>query len=270
MDIRSAVFVKSAANLAQCPLPNLPEYAFIGRSNVGKSSLINMLVAQQGLAKTSSTPGKTQTINHFLINDGWYLADVPGYGFAKVSKSMRRDWNFMLREYLQGRPNLMNTFVLVDSRLEAQKIDIEFINWLGEAGLPLTIVMTKSDKVGSQKVLLSAAAFNKKLQETWQQAPPLFISSAEEKWGREDILSYIEKVNENFDPSLLPTITAELEDAALRRKAHVKPPVEKIRVAAHTKSVKQQAAAKKKKAKDESPKAKKPKNVNWNKYDPLD
>lgn len=178
-----------------CPAPDKPEYAFIGRSNVGKSSLINMLTEQKGLAKTSSSPGKTQLINHFLINDSWYLVDLPGYGYAKVSKGAREDWRKMINYYFQKRENLTCVFVLIDSRHEPMKVDLDFINYLGNLGVPFVIVFTKLDKQSSIKTDSTIAAYTRKLRETWDELPRMFRTSAEKKIGREEILGFIEEVN---------------------------------------------------------------------------
>lgn len=199
MIINTASFVKSSARLSQCPEPELPEYAFIGRSNVGKSSLINMLTGRTKLAKTSSTPGKTQTINHFLINDSWYLADLPGYGYAKVSKKMRAEWKQLIHNYILKRENLMNLFVLIDSRHKPIESDLEFIHFLGTNQVPLSLVFTKSDKQKSSGLKEVLASYENVLRETWEELPPIFISSTEEKRGREEILAYIEKTLRYFE-----------------------------------------------------------------------
>jgi GTP-binding protein len=201
MQITEAKFFISNTDFEKCPAPVLPEYAFIGRSNVGKSSLINMLTGKKNLAKTSGTPGKTRLINHFLINAKWYLVDLPGYGYAKVSKTSKASWDKMIRDYLLKRKNLMNVFVLVDSRLEPQKIDLAFINWLGEKTIPFSIVFTKSDKLKKQQIIYSIENYKKELKKSWDELPPLFISSAEKKIGREDILNYIEGINKDFSPA---------------------------------------------------------------------
>lgn len=198
MIIKNISFVQCVADWKKCPEPNMPEYAFIGRSNVGKSSLINMLANNSSLAKTSSKPGKTQTINHFIVNNEWYLVDLPGYGYASISKSMREKWAKMIRAYLLNRSNLQLIFVLVDSRLEPQKIDIEFINQLGEDGIPFAIIYTKSDKISATQAKNNIEKFRKKLLETWEELPQDFLSSAETKQGKEEILNYIEEVNKLF------------------------------------------------------------------------
>src|ERR1043166_8591869 len=200
MEIRSAEFVISNTDVAKCPAPVLPEYAFIGRSNVGKSSLINMTTGKKNMAKTSATPGKTRLINNFRINNIWYLVDLPGYGFAKVSKTEKATWDKMIRDYLLKRKNLMNVFVLVDSRLDPQKIDVTFINWLGEKQVPFSIVFTKSDKLKKQQIIFSVEQYKKELRKFWEELPPLFITSAEKKTGRDELLNYIEEINKNFKP----------------------------------------------------------------------
>ena len=204
MNITKAIYLQSVVDWRKCPTGRFPEYAFIGRSNVGKSSLINMLTRHNGLAKTSSKPGKTQTINHFLINDNWYLVDLPGYGYASISKTMREKWTAMIDHYLTLRPNLQLVFVLIDSRIDPQKNDLEFINRLGENGVPFAIVFTKTDKVSKLKVSQNVAKFKEKMLETWEDLPPFFLSSAEKGDGRDEILNYIEGINEAFDPSSLP------------------------------------------------------------------
>lgn len=198
MIVKSAEFICSNTQVSKLPPPEKPEYAFIGRSNVGKSSLINMLTAKKGLAKTSQTPGKTQLINHFLINDDWFLVDLPGYGYARISKSKKEDWNKFIRFYLDKRESLQCVMVLIDSRLEPQKIDLEFCNWLGEHGLPFVIIFTKADKQSSIKTDQSVAAFKKKLTETFEVMPDYFITSSENKLGREEVLGFIDSVNARF------------------------------------------------------------------------
>lgn len=194
MKITSADFVCSNSDYKKCPAPDKPEFAFIGRSNVGKSSLINMLVGKKGLAKTSGTPGKTQLINHFIINNSWYLVDLPGYGYAKTSQSNRVKWEKMILDYLTQRENLLNIFVLIDSRLEPQKIDIEFINELGESELPFAIIFTKSDKLTKNELAKSMAQYKKKLLEWWDELPPLYISSSETGIGKDEVLGYMESL----------------------------------------------------------------------------
>jgi len=178
-----------------CPAPTKPEYAFIGRSNVGKSSLINMLTEQKGLAKTSASPGKTQLINHFLINDTWYLVDLPGYGYAKVSKDSRESWRRMINYYLQHRENLTCVFVLIDSRHDPLKQDLDFLEYLGKAGVPFVIVFTKTDKQSAAKTDSTIAAYKRKLLETWEELPRIFLTSAVKRGGRDEILAYIDEVN---------------------------------------------------------------------------
>ena len=198
MEIKEAEFTISNTNYEKCPSPIFPEYAFIGRSNVGKSSLINMLTSRKGLAKTSTTPGKTQLLNHFLINKKWYLVDLPGYGYAKVSKTSKATWDRMIRDYLEKRKNLMTVFILIDIRLDPQPIDLRFIRWVGEKQIPLAIVFTKSDKISKQQVIFSVEQYKKELKKSWAELPLLFITSSEKKTGREDILNYIEETNKDF------------------------------------------------------------------------
>ncbi len=198
MIVKSAEFICSNTQVSKLPPPLKPEYAFIGRSNVGKSSLINMLVAKKGLAKTSQTPGKTQLINHFYINDLWYLVDLPGYGYARISKSKKEDWNKFIRTYLDKRESLQCVMVLIDSRLEPQKIDIEFCNWLGEKGLSFVLIFTKADKQSSIKTDQNIAKFKKALLATFDEVPPIFVTSAETQLGRDEVLGFIDGVNRNF------------------------------------------------------------------------
>lgn len=195
MIIKEAKFVCSNTEVAKCPETTLPEYAFIGRSNVGKSSLINMLTDRTKLAKTSSLPGKTQLINHFLINDSWYLVDLPGYGWARVSQTSRAKWAKMIKAYLRQRLNLACVFLLIDSRLEPQKSDLEFAQLLGEMGVPFVLVFTKIDKQSDQKTQASMAAFKQQLLETWEELPPIFTTSAAAKKGRDEILRFITDTN---------------------------------------------------------------------------
>ncbi|MDR2449197.1 MAG: ribosome biogenesis GTP-binding protein YihA/YsxC [Prevotellaceae bacterium] len=195
MSIKSATFVCSSAKVAQCPKSNLPEYAFIGRSNVGKSSLINMLTRHGGLAKTSSTPGKTQLINHFLINEAWHLVDLPGYGYAKASKTARSRFAAIITDYIRQRDALTLLFVLVDSRLEPQAVDLAFINSLGAAGVPFALVFTKTDKLGAGALQRNTAHYKEALAETWEELPLTFVTSAESGAGRDDLLNYIETIN---------------------------------------------------------------------------
>lgn len=193
MNIKSAEFVISNTELSRCPKPDKPEFAFIGRSNVGKSSLINLLTNRKDLAKTSGKPGKTQTINHFLINENWYLVDLPGYGYAGVSRTARKGWGKMIENYLLKRENLYCTFVLVDSRHEPQKLDVEFITWLGERQIPLALVLTKTDKLSKREMQESRRLLENKLKETWEELPPIFMTSAEKKIGKEDIHDFMDK-----------------------------------------------------------------------------
>ena len=196
--IRSASYVISNPDVSSCPQSTLPEYAFIGRSNVGKSSLINMLVNNKNLAKTSSKPGKTQTINHFIINKNWYLVDLPGYGFAKTSKTNREKWQKMISEYLLHRENLQVVFELVDSRLEPQQIDVDFINKLGESGIPFVIVFTKADKISTSKAMSNIQKMKNRLCETWEELPLMIKSSSLSRLGKDQILDYIEEINQQF------------------------------------------------------------------------
>lgn len=194
MEVLQSEFVKSSSGIEQCPEETLPEFAFIGRSNVGKSSLINMLTNNKKLAKVSGRPGKTQLINHFLINKSWFLVDLPGYGWAKVAKTEKAKWGEMIHDYLVQRGNLMITFVLVDSRLDPQPIDVEFINWLGEQGLPLGIIFTKSDKQSKNKSQSAMAKYRKTLKSTWDELPSFFLTSSSTFDGKEDVLKYIDNV----------------------------------------------------------------------------
>lgn len=191
MKIKEAVFVVSNSDISKCPTDEKNEFAFIGRSNVGKSSLINMLTGKKNLAKTSGTPGKTQLINHFLIDEKWYLVDLPGYGYAKASKTARYKWEKFISEYLTKRKNLMNTFVLLDARLEPQQIDLEFMNWCGEKGLPFSMVFTKIDKLSSTALQKNLAKYRKEMLKYWDELPPVFTSSSESGFGKEPILNYI-------------------------------------------------------------------------------
>lgn len=204
MEINEAEYIQSASQLKDLPKPILPEYAFAGRSNVGKSSLINMICDRRKLAITSSKPGRTQAINHFLINKSWYLVDLPGYGFAKVSKKQRESWQKMIKRYLTGRKNLVAVFVLVDMRIPIMDSDLEFIQLLGEAGIPLNIVFTKVDQVKQKDIHSKKEAYIKKLQETWSEAPSMIISSAKKGRGKKEILDYIDESNAVFDKGELP------------------------------------------------------------------
>lgn len=198
MEIKTAEFTISSPTVAMCPKDTKPEYAFIGRSNVGKSSLINMLCRNQKLAKTSATPGKTLLINHFIINREWYLVDLPGYGYAKRSKKEVQKLDNMIRGYILEREQLVNVFVLVDVRLEPQAIDLEFMNWLGISSVPFSIVFTKADKLSAQKVKANVEAYKQKMLETWEEMPPYFVTSAEKRDGREEVLNYIESINKDL------------------------------------------------------------------------
>lgn len=194
-EIKTAQFLMSNTNVKKCPAPDRPEYAFIGRSNVGKSSLINMLTNQKKLAKTSSRPGKTQLINHFIINDSWYLVDLPGYGYAKVSKKARNKFQAYIVDYILQRENLYCLFVLIDSRLEPQAIDLDFISWLGEKQVPFALVFTKADKLGKTKLASAVAHYKKELKKQWAELPPVLVSSAETGLGKEEILSFIDEAH---------------------------------------------------------------------------
>jgi len=191
-------YLQSVVEWNKCPPPSLPEYAFIGRSNVGKSSLINMLGNNRNLAKISSHPGKTQTINHFLVNNQWYLVDLPGYGYASISKTLRANWVKMIRDYIVLRENLQLVFVLIDSRIEPQKKDLEFIDQLGEMNTPFSIIFTKSDKVSNNMVEENVSAFKQKMLENWEELPPVFISSSKTGKGKDDILNYIDEINNHY------------------------------------------------------------------------
>ena len=198
MEIKKSEFTISSPTVQMCPKDNKAEYAFIGRSNVGKSSLINMLCNHKGLAKTSATPGKTLLINHFIINNEWYLVDLPGYGFAKRSKVMQKKLEQMISSYILMREQLVNVFVLIDIRHDPHTIDMEFINWLGESNIPFSIVFTKADKLAVTKVKPAAEKYMDKLRETWEELPPYFITSSEKKTGREEILDYIDGINKQM------------------------------------------------------------------------
>ncbi len=195
MDIKQAKFVVSNSSVSKCPRPDKPEYAFIGRSNVGKSSLINMLVNSKSLAKTSGKPGKTQLINHFLINEEWYLVDLPGYGFAKVPQTEKKKWEKFIREYIIKRENLYCLFVLVDIRHEPQMVDLEFIEWLGISFIPFSIIFTKADKLKPEEIEPKVEAYKKVLLEKWESLPDIFVSSADKFMGKAEILEFIDKVN---------------------------------------------------------------------------
>lgn len=199
MEINTAEFTVSNTDVRKCPIHTLPEYAFIGRSNVGKSSLINMLCRQKGLAKTSSKPGKTLLINHFFINCSWYLVDLPGYGFAKMSKDGRDKLRRMIESYILMRKELTNLFVLVDCRHEPQKIDLEFMEWLGVSNVPFSVVFTKADKLSASKLNLNIENYKQKLLEQWESLPPIFVTSSEKCVGKEDLLNYIEEINNSLE-----------------------------------------------------------------------
>lgn len=194
--------MKSSAVVEECPAPVKNEFAFIGRSNVGKSSLINMLMQRKDLAKTSGRPGKTQLINHFEVNKDWYLVDLPGYGYAKTSKKARAQFQVMITRYIKERPNLINTFILVDSRHDPQKIDLEFMEWCGMEGIPFSIVFTKIDKLGSSALMKQIARYKKKLLLQWEELPPVFMTSAEGRTGREELLRYIDTVHQSISPDM--------------------------------------------------------------------
>lgn len=198
MIIKSAEFVISNTDVKKCPASTLPEYAFIGRSNVGKSSLINMLTQRKGLAMTSQKPGKTQLINHFLINNEWYLVDLPGYGFARVGQSNRERLKSIIEDYILEREQLTNLFILLDCRHEPQKIDLEFIEWAGENGVPFALVFTKADKLSKGKLASNIEAYKQTLLESWEELPPIFITSSEAKEGRDELLNYIEDINKTI------------------------------------------------------------------------
>lgn len=199
MKITSAAFVTSSTDWRKCPETHKPEFAFIGRSNVGKSSLINMLVDRRKLAKISSTPGKTQTVNHFLVNEQWYLVDLPGYGYATASRTARSEWGKMIEQYLKNRKNLFCTFVLLDARLKPQAIDLDFISWMGEHHLPLAIILTKADKLKQQELAKSRSTIEAKLLEQWEELPPLLITSSEKKSGRDKVLDFISNAMQEGD-----------------------------------------------------------------------
>lgn len=198
MIIRSAVFTVSSPSYSKCPQDGRPEYAFIGRSNVGKSSLINMLTGVKGLAKTSGRPGKTQLINHFLINNEWYLVDLPGYGYARTSKTSRDKWDKMMRDYFLHREQLTNTYVLIDSRIPPQRIDLEFIEFLGTNGVPLTIVFTKTDKEKQREVMGNIRLMKQELKKMWEELPPMLLTSSLTGYGRDSLLDQIETINQSL------------------------------------------------------------------------
>jgi GTP-binding protein len=201
MEIKKAEYLISSPAMAQCPRPDRPEYAFLGRSNVGKSSLINMITGRKNLAKTSSTPGKTQLINHFEVVTGhhqWYLVDLPGYGFAKVSASQRKSWERMISEYIRERENLGILFLLIDARHHPQQVDLDFVDKLGEWGVPFCLVFTKADKETQKVVSLNVNAFLKEMSARWEELPPHFVTSSEKGMGRDRLLAYIEGMNKDY------------------------------------------------------------------------
>ena len=199
MEIKSAEFVISNTNVKKCPAGNLPEYAFIGRSNVGKSSLINMLTGKKGLAMTSQKPGKTMLINHFLINKNWYIVDLPGYGYARRGQKGKDQIRTIIEDYILEREQMTNLFVLIDSRLEPQKIDLEFMEWLGENGIPFAIIFTKADKLKGGRLKMNINSYLRELRKQWEELPPYFISSSEDRTGRKEILDYIENINKSIN-----------------------------------------------------------------------
>jgi len=198
MIIKSSEFVVSNSDVAKCPNSKLPEYAFIGRSNVGKSSLINMLTARKSLAKTSGRPGKTQLINHFLINKDWHLVDLPGYGYARVSKSIKKTFQKFITQYFEQREQMLCAFVLIDSRHNPQPIDLEFMQWLGEHGIPFCIIFTKADKLKPNALLRNVETYKEKMLEIWEEMPVHFITSSTNDLGRDEVLKYIENLNTQF------------------------------------------------------------------------
>jgi GTP-binding protein len=202
MEIKTAQFVISNTEVAKCPAPALPEYAFIGRSNVGKSSLINMLCARKNMAKTSGKPGKTQLINHFIINENWYLVDLPGYGFAQVSKDQKEKWNKFIEQYILQRENLMCLMVLLDSRIPQQKVDLDFMDWLGEHGIPFVMVFTKMDKLSKKQFNDRIESYKEEMGKHWDELPQCFYTSAEKQDGKKELLTFIEESNKLFKGTL--------------------------------------------------------------------
>lgn len=198
MTIKDVHFVMSNSDVRKCPNPDRPEYAFIGRSNVGKSSLINMLMQRKKLAKTSSTPGKTQLINHYMVNDAWYLVDLPGYGYAKMPVKEKEKLEKIISNYILERKNLVNVFVLIDSRHSPQQIDLEFMNWLGISGIPFTMVFTKADKLKKSEADSNLSRYNERMLESWEELPMQYLTSAENGSGRDELLNYIETLNSDF------------------------------------------------------------------------
>lgn len=199
MEISNAEFIVSNTDVKKCPPGHLPEYAFIGRSNVGKSSLINMLTGRKGLAMTSATPGKTMLINHFLINDSWYIVDLPGYGYARRGMKGQEQIRTIIEGYILEREQMTNLFLLIDSRLEPQKIDMEFMEWLGENGIPFSIIFTKADKLKGGRLKMNINAYIRELRKQWEELPPYFVSSSEDRMGRTEILDYIESINKEVN-----------------------------------------------------------------------
>ena len=199
MEISNAEFIVSNTDVKKCPPGHLPEYAFIGRSNVGKSSLINMLTGRKGLAMTSATPGKTMLINHFLINDSWYIVDLPGYGYARRGMKGQEQIRTIIEDYILEREQMTNLFLLIDSRLEPQKIDMEFMEWLGENGIPFSIIFTKADKLKGGCLKMNINAYIRELRKQWEELPPYFVSSSEDRMGRTEILDYIESINKEVN-----------------------------------------------------------------------
>ncbi len=198
MQVKKAEFIISNTDINKCPAPAIPEYAFIGRSNVGKSSLINMLTNRKSLAKTSGKPGKTQLINHFLINDSWYLVDLPGYGYANVSKGQRLEFAKFIKQYLENRKNLMCLFVLLDSRLKPQKIDMEFMQWLGKKGIPFVMCFTKQDKLSKSEAIKNLANYKKEMKQIWEELPSIFLTSSSNKKGQIEVLKFVAETNKLF------------------------------------------------------------------------
>ena len=245
MVVKTTKFVGSFVTPLQCPKPDMPEYAFIGRSNVGKSSLINMLTGRKGLAKVSNTPGKTQTINHFLINDDWYLVDLPGYGYARVSKIQRRKWEKFIRNYLHKRANLQCVMLLIDSRIPPQDIDIEFANWLGEWQIPFVIIFTKIDNKKYKPENIEV--FRKKMLETWEEMPQYFLSSSPKRLGKKEILGFIDDINQKFNP-LEEELMTKIEGDKKAEQEKEKERIERARIA-REKAKEEAEIAKKQKAK---------------------
>lgn len=195
MEIKEATFIVSNTDYKKCPDSKLPEYAFIGRSNVGKSSLINMLTGKKNLAKISGKPGKTQLINHFMIDERWYIVDLPGYGYAKASKASRARWEQFIADYLIHRKQLVNVFILIDSRLDPQQIDLEFINWCGEKGIPFSMIFTKIDKLSSTSLQKNLAKYKREMLKQWEEMPPVFTTSSTSSFGKEKLLNFIDQIN---------------------------------------------------------------------------